>query len=250
MKVITIGRSTDGNDVVINDAMVSRHHFQIIQDDDGSLRLADFGSTNGTFVNGRRVGGEVDLDINDIIRVGNTTIRWRQYFEDSDIDDGKEHPFSSPYSPIIEAPAEKHRHGFVTFWLVLMILANIAGAIVQVLSADYAIWQYATDEKVQLFFYVEHGKVDYYIYAVYFMAVLSVVNVVGAILLLNWKKVGYWLFVGSASACLAIMISFAIFGGVTTTVLSSMLGAVLGPVVIWAILQIKKDGVSCWKQLE
>ncbi len=120
----------------------------------------------------------------------------------------------------------------------------------QILSANYAIWQYATEEKAQLFFYVEHGKVDYYTCAVYFMVILSVVHVVGAILLLNWKKVGYWLFVGSASACLAIMIPFAVFGGVTTTVLSSMLGAVLAPVVLWAILQIKKDGVSCWKQLE
>ena len=80
MKVITIGRSDEGNDVIINDPMVSRHHFQIVQDDDGSFRLADFGSTNGTYINGQRVSGEVELDENDIIRVGNTIIPWRQYF--------------------------------------------------------------------------------------------------------------------------------------------------------------------------
>lgn len=251
MKVITVGRSNEGNDVIINDPMVSRHHFQIVQDDDGTFRLADFGSTNGTYINGQKVSGEVGLDENDIIRVGNTTIPWRHYFDSSYGGFPKtEQPFSTPYSPSNVTSVEKQRHGFVTFWLILMIIANIAGAIMQILSANYAIWQYATEEKAQLFFYVEHGKVDYYTYAVYFMVILSVVNVVGAILLLNWKKVGYWLFVGSASACLAIMISFAVFGGVTTTVLSSMLGAVLAPVVLWAILQIKKDGVSCWKQLE
>ena len=80
MKVITIGRSTEGNDVIIDDPWVSRHHFQIVQDDDGSFRLADFGSTNGTYINGQKVSGEVDLDVNDIIRVGNTIIPWRQYF--------------------------------------------------------------------------------------------------------------------------------------------------------------------------
>lgn len=251
MKVITIGRSTEGNDVIIDDPWVSRHHFQIVQDDDGSFRLADFGSTNGTYINGQKVSGEVELDENDIIRVGNSTIPWRHYF---DLNYGcfpeTEQPFSTPYSHSNITSVEKQRHGFVTFWLVFMIIANIAGAIMQILSANYAIWKYATDEKAQLFFYVDHGMVDYYTYAVYFMVVLSVINIAGAILLLKWKMVGYWLFVGSASACLAIMISFAVFGGVTTTVLSSMLGAVLGPVVLWAILQIKKDGVSCWKQLE
>ena len=80
MKVITIGRSTEGNDVIIDDPWVSRHHFQIVQDDDGSFRLADFGSTNGTYINGQRVSGEVDLEENDIIRVGNTIIPWKQYF--------------------------------------------------------------------------------------------------------------------------------------------------------------------------
>lgn len=80
MKVITIGRSTEGNDVIIDDPWVSRHHFQIVQDDNGSYRLADFGSTNGTYINGQKVSGEVDLDENDIIRVGNTIIPWRQYF--------------------------------------------------------------------------------------------------------------------------------------------------------------------------
>ncbi|MDR2065261.1 MAG: FHA domain-containing protein, partial [Prevotellaceae bacterium] len=58
MKVITIGRKPE-NSVVINDPLVSRHHLQIIQDDSGNFRLADFGSKNGTFVNGKRISGEV-----------------------------------------------------------------------------------------------------------------------------------------------------------------------------------------------
>ena len=80
MKVITIGRSSQ-NDVPINDGKVSRHHCQIIQHDDGSYSLSDFGSTNGTFVNGRQVHGEVRLNPTDVVRIGNTVLNWKNYFK-------------------------------------------------------------------------------------------------------------------------------------------------------------------------
>ena len=82
MKVITIGRNSQ-NDITINDPKVSRHHCQIIQHDDGSFSLSDFGSTNGTYVNGRRVYGEVRLTPNDKVRIGNTTLKWRGFFNNS-----------------------------------------------------------------------------------------------------------------------------------------------------------------------
>ena len=80
MKVVTIGRETD-NDIVIDDAHASRHHLQIAQHDDGSYSLSDFGSLNGTFVNGQKITGEITLNQSDIVRIGNTTIPWRMYFE-------------------------------------------------------------------------------------------------------------------------------------------------------------------------
>lgn len=79
MKVITIGRSTQ-NDVVINDPYVGRNHLQIIQKDDGTFYVADFGSKNGTYINGRKVHGEALLSPNDVVRIGNTTLPWRSYF--------------------------------------------------------------------------------------------------------------------------------------------------------------------------
>lgn len=79
MKVITIGREKN-NDVIINDPAASRYHLQIIQDNDGNFRLADFGSKNGTFVNGQKVSGEMYLSENDIVCIGSTTLPWRQYF--------------------------------------------------------------------------------------------------------------------------------------------------------------------------
>ena len=84
MKVITIGRSTQ-NDVVINDPYVGRNHLQIIQKDDGAFCVVDFGSKNGTYINGRKVQGEVRLSYTDIVRIGNTTLPWRSYFSAPDL---------------------------------------------------------------------------------------------------------------------------------------------------------------------
>lgn len=79
MIVITVGRGS-GNDVVINDPLVSRTHCQIVQDDSGRFKLVDLNSRNGTFVNGTRQYGPTSLNKTDIIRIGNTTLPWLSYF--------------------------------------------------------------------------------------------------------------------------------------------------------------------------
>ena len=79
MKILTIGRH-ESNEIVVDDAKVSRNHLQIIQDDDNNFTLVDLNSTNGTFVNGQKVTGEVPLQPNDTIRVGNTPVVWQEYF--------------------------------------------------------------------------------------------------------------------------------------------------------------------------
>ncbi len=53
---------------------VSRHHC-LLNLDDAGLRVQDLESTNGTFVNGRRIQGEAVLKQNDMITVGEVTIR-------------------------------------------------------------------------------------------------------------------------------------------------------------------------------
>ena len=79
MKVITVGREV-GNDIVINDTKVSRHHLELIQDEAQNYFVRDLGSTNGTFVNGHRITGEMPIDTLDVIRIGNTTLPWISYF--------------------------------------------------------------------------------------------------------------------------------------------------------------------------
>ena len=80
MKVITIGRSDENNDIVVNDDKVSRNHLQMVMDDQGNFSVLDLNSTNGTFVNGLRITGEVSLKVTDELRIGNTVLPWQSYF--------------------------------------------------------------------------------------------------------------------------------------------------------------------------
>jgi pSer/pThr/pTyr-binding forkhead associated (FHA) protein len=70
--VHTVGREA-GNDIIINDPQVSRHHARMTLQGNAYI-LEDLGSTNGTFVNGRRVTGPVALSAGDMIGLGDTVV--------------------------------------------------------------------------------------------------------------------------------------------------------------------------------
>jgi hypothetical protein len=71
---LTIGRADD-NDVVVRDGRVSRHHARVVADGDG-FTIEDLGSTNGTFVDARRVERE-RLAAGTSIVVGETVLEVR-----------------------------------------------------------------------------------------------------------------------------------------------------------------------------
>lgn len=65
---LSLGRSAK-NDIVFGDPEISRQHAQIAYQQ-GSYFIADWGSTNGTFVNGQRVIGQTRLQDGDEIELG------------------------------------------------------------------------------------------------------------------------------------------------------------------------------------
>jgi hypothetical protein len=70
-RALTIGRAPD-NGLVLRDGRASRHHARI-DTRRGSLVLTDLGSTNGSWVNDRRVES-VALGEGDRLRIGTTTL--------------------------------------------------------------------------------------------------------------------------------------------------------------------------------
>ncbi|NDJ85099.1 MAG: FHA domain-containing protein [Chloroflexi bacterium] len=66
----TIGRDMN-NEITINDPEVSRHHCRLTRGPSG-FTIEDLGSTNGTFVSGRRLTGSQPLNPGDLIGLGET----------------------------------------------------------------------------------------------------------------------------------------------------------------------------------
>lgn len=75
---VTIGR-VQGNDVVLPYGNVSRHHARFVAKD-GKFILVDLRSTNGTFVNGRRITSPCVIDEHDLVQIG----EFRIAFEDEE----------------------------------------------------------------------------------------------------------------------------------------------------------------------
>jgi pSer/pThr/pTyr-binding forkhead associated (FHA) protein len=69
---VSIGRAAD-NDIHIKDSTVSSQHAKIVTYFDASY-VEDLGSTNGTFVNGKRIQKHI-LNPGDVIAVGTHTLK-------------------------------------------------------------------------------------------------------------------------------------------------------------------------------
>ena len=83
MKVVKVGRGKT-NDLILNDSTVSRNHLEIFFGDDGLVVVTDLNSANGTTVNGKKITGSVKLDSLDILKAGNSLIKWKNYLKDRD----------------------------------------------------------------------------------------------------------------------------------------------------------------------
>jgi pSer/pThr/pTyr-binding forkhead associated (FHA) protein len=69
---MTVGRAA-GCQVVLDDTYVSQLHTRIFQRD-GQVMVEDLGSTNGTYLNNRRVSGPMMMSRGDKLRVGKTVM--------------------------------------------------------------------------------------------------------------------------------------------------------------------------------
>jgi hypothetical protein len=134
--------------------------------------------------------------------------------------------YSPPqYQPQYQPPGGKARHGFTTFWLVLLTIAF--GGVFAI-----SIILFATDDEAFLIFSPPAG-----------LAAL------GLFMLLHWKRAGFWI------VCLASVISISIlFTGVIyneeliyLTVLSSLFltGSVYGVLMLRGL-----NGKNAWEQFQ
>jgi pilus assembly protein CpaF len=70
---ITIGR-VSGNDIVLARGNISKRHTRLTKREGGGIEIADLKSTNGTYVNGRKIAGPTAVAPSDRIYVGDFLI--------------------------------------------------------------------------------------------------------------------------------------------------------------------------------
>ena len=121
---------------------------------------------------------------------------------------------------------KKRRNVFVTIWLVLVIIGKVLLALIT--------------------------PINFLIFAYEALCVLSIVSI---ILIFFWKKLGVKLFVVS-SVCLILLNLgtyidyFICYGQAWAWAWWRFVFPLLSMCALLAVLQIKKNGISCWKQLE
>jgi pSer/pThr/pTyr-binding forkhead associated (FHA) protein len=72
---LTIGRAGD-SDLIVDDEYASTHHAKLVFIN-GAWLVQDLDSTNGTFLDGRKVSTPVAVAMNSQVRVGQTTFELR-----------------------------------------------------------------------------------------------------------------------------------------------------------------------------
>lgn len=122
----------------------------------------------------------------------------------------------------------KQRHGCVTAWLVLMLVVNSLTALLYLFFSDMVTSALPAEVSPSL---------------ILALGLVGIANVVFAVLLLRWKKIGFWGFLITSVATLLINMNMGV------SIVQSMFGLV-GIAILYGILQIKGNGKSAWENLE
>ena len=130
-KTIRIGRASD-NDIVLIHPSVSRNHLELFYDSEGNVFLTDLNSANGTFVNGQRIVGSVQLKSNDIVKAGlSEPLKWKNFNSlsspnkiETNKNQNEEVSNQSDYDSL---PIQKKRNGFKIIGITLLIIFLLLG---------------------------------------------------------------------------------------------------------------------------
>ncbi|PCJ94862.1 MAG: hypothetical protein COA50_10785 [Flavobacteriaceae bacterium] len=122
----------------------------------------------------------------------------------------------------------EQRHGCITSWLLLMIFANSLAAVVYLFAGEII-------SNISLNAISNSMLV--------LLVISSICNVFFTISLFKWKKWAFWGLVITSFGVFIINLSIGI------GVVQSIFGLV-GIVILYVLLQIKKNNVSSWSHLE
>lgn len=154
----------------------------------------------------------------------------------------------------LEYPYE--RNGFVTFWLWLGIIGSIITLLLSLISPSIlqptdTQWLMRQSSRLML----PNDIIDSLNTISTVLKWTSVICAIGACVgnmkLLSWRKSGFYIVVAAALIeCCIMALCFSqnpYIGHVNYEIIFGL--PLARCVILWAILQISKDGYSCWQQL-
>ncbi len=122
----------------------------------------------------------------------------------------------------------KTRHGFTTFWFMLIIIAY------GIRAARCIFTPQTYEHTIGDFLWV-------------FNSLVALFGLTGAIMLLRWKKAGFWI---EISVCAALFIVNCIILGILETIFSEIITVFIRMGLLYAAVKIHKNGKTTWEQLE
>jgi hypothetical protein len=122
----------------------------------------------------------------------------------------------------------KQRHGCVTAWLVLMIIANSLSAVISLFASEMITENLPGDVSTSM---------------IILLGILGIANIIFSVMLFQWKKFGFWGFIITSIGAFIINLSIGLGIG------QSLFGLV-SIAILYGILQIKKDNIPAWDNLE
>ena len=156
----------------------------------------------------------------------------------------------------------RKRHGFVTFWLWLGIIANLITGILSLDLKNYfeTLYFYSQNSYSFLFGGSAASQIETLGLILTVIAVIaSILGIIFYINLLRWKKNAFWglvvtaLIVAIADVIVMNLMKEAFLQGGLVLNWSPTMQIIITPIsilILFGILQISKNGVSCWKNLE
>ena len=120
---------------------------------------------------------------------------------------------------------DRKRHGFTSFWLIFSLITNA------IVGATYLFFPGTIIQTLNT-----SGNL------IMILGIISIIGIIGNVLLLCWKKIGFWIAVGIS--IVSLVVNFVI--GLN---IGQILFGLVGIVVLWGVLHIRKNGKTAWEQL-
>lgn len=124
------------------------------------------------------------------------------------------------------------RHWFVTFWLWLGIVANALASILYSILLFSSIGLFSSTPE------------PLWLRLIWVISCLAAIG--GYLLMLQWKKIGFWIVLGLHILNCLVWLPMMPEMGFFYTIITSLFPVV----VLYAVLQLKQNGVSYWKSLQ